>query len=120
MVQQTAALFENGDPLFFTVDAGTPISPLALSDTYYVKKVGVGTTAIELYTNYALTTKIDLDASGTGTSNRLTRRTFDIDTNQFVVPAHGLTQGDPLFVDKVDLEVLYLRVLIQDSTSRVL
>ena len=97
----TAALFENGDPLFFTVDAGTPISPLALSDTYYVKKVGVGTTAIELYTNYALTTKIDLDASGTGTSNRLTRRAFDVDTNQIVIPSHGLTQGDPLFVDKV-------------------
>ncbi len=97
----TAALFENGDPLFFTVDSGTAISPLQLADTYYVKKVGVGTTAIELYTNYALTTKIDLDASGTGTSNRLTRRAFDVDTNQIVIPTHGLTQGDPLYVDKV-------------------
>jgi hypothetical protein len=57
--------FADGDPVRYKVTAGTVIDTLVNNTTYYVRTVGVS--SIELYTTYALVTKVDLTSSGTGT-----------------------------------------------------
>jgi hypothetical protein len=87
--------FEDGDPVKYTT-SGTPVTPLVDNEVYYVKKVGIS--SYTLHSNYALTTPIDLSASGTGTQT-LTRVAFSTETNQVVLTNHGFTQGDPIQIN---------------------
>lgn len=55
----------------------------------------MGVTSVELYDSYALSAKINLTDSGTGT-HTLTRLGINTTTNQITFVNHGLTQGDPV------------------------
>jgi len=87
--------FDDGDPLRYVVTAGTVIDPLENNVTYYAKKVGIS--SIELYTTYALVTRVDFNSSGTGT-HELVRAGFNTSTDQITFVAHPFTQGDPVRV----------------------
>ena len=87
--------FDDGDPLRYVVTAGTVIDPLENNVTYYAKKVGIS--SIELYTTYALVTRVDFNSSGTGT-HELVRAGFNTSTNQITFVAHPFIQGDPVRV----------------------
>ena len=86
---------QDGDPVIYTVTAGSVISPLISGSTYYTKRVGVS--SVELYTTYALTTKKDLASSGTGT-HKLSRIGINSNTDQIVFVNHPFSQGDPIKV----------------------
>ena len=85
--------FVDGDPVIYSNGGGATLSTLVNNLTYYVKVVGAGT-SVELYTTYGLSTKKDLDASGTGT-HTLTRLGINTTTSQIVFESHGFTIGDP-------------------------
>ena len=87
--------FADGDPVVYTVTAGTVVSPLTNGVTYYTKTVGIS--SVELYTTYALITKVDLQSSGTGT-HELVRAGFNTVTDQITFVGHPFTQGDPVRV----------------------
>jgi hypothetical protein len=85
--------FGDGDPVRYNVIAGTAVDTLINNSTYYVRTVGVS--SIELYTTYALVTKVDLQSSGTGT-HQLTRSGFNTATDQIIFVNHPFAQGDPV------------------------
>ena len=85
-------IFTDGDPVKY-YSTGNVVEPLILLETYYVKRVGL--TSVELYDSYALSAKVNLTDSGTGT-HTLTRLGINTSTNQIVFVNHGLTQGDPV------------------------
>jgi len=87
--------FADGDAVVYTVTAGTVISPLTNGVTYYTKTVGIS--SVELYTTYALVTKVDLQSSGTGT-HEFVRAGFNTVTDQITFVGHPFTQGDPVRV----------------------
>ena len=87
--------FADGDAVVYTVTAGTAVSPLTNGVTYYTKTVGIS--SVELYTTYALVTKLDLQSSGTGT-HELVRAGFNTVTDQITFVGHPFTQGDPVRV----------------------
>jgi hypothetical protein len=85
-------IFSDGDPVRY-YSTGNAVAPLVLLETYYVKRVGI--TSVELYTNYALSTKLNFETSGTGTQS-VTRLGINTDTSQITFVNHGFTQGDPV------------------------
>jgi len=94
VVGASNTMFSDGDPVVY-YSSGNPVVPLILQDTYFVKRVGV--TSVELYDTYALSSKVDLTDSGTG-SHTLTRLGINTTTNQIVFKNHPFTQGDPIRV----------------------
>ena len=92
IVGASNTIFSDGDAVRY-YSTGNVVDPLILLDTYYVKRVGV--TSVELYDSYALSSKVNLTASGTG-SHTLTRLGINTDTNQITFLNHGFTQGDPV------------------------
>ena len=88
--------FADGDSVRYKVTAGTVIDTLVNNTTYYVRTVGVS--SIELYTTYALVTKVDLTSSGTGT-HELVRAGFNTSTDQITFVGHPFVQGEPVKVD---------------------
>jgi hypothetical protein len=87
--------FADGDHVRYFVTAGTPVDSLVSNVTYYVKTVGIS--SVELYTTYALVTKVDLQSSGTGT-HTLTRSGINSTTDQITFVNHPFNQGDPVRV----------------------
>ena len=85
----------DGDHVLYKVTAGTVVASLIDNTTYYVRTVGVS--SIELYTTYALVTKVDLTSSGTGT-HELTRAGINTFTDQITFVGHNFTQGEPVKV----------------------
>ncbi len=83
--------YSDGDPIVYSTDGGNVVDDLIVGNSYYIKKVGIS--SVELYTNYALSNKITLLSSGTGTHS-LTRVGVNTSTNQIVFVNHGLGQGD--------------------------
>ena len=86
----------DGDNVIYSVTAGTVVDNLINNTTYYVRTVGVS--SIELYTTYALVTKVDLTSSGTGT-HELTRSGINSLTDQITFVGHNFTQGEPVKVE---------------------
>ena len=87
--------FGNGDAVVYSNNGGTNLDNLVDGSTYYVKRVGIS--SVELYTTYALTTKVDFTASGTGT-HKLTRLGINTNTDQITFVNHGYSTGDPVRV----------------------
>lgn len=87
--------FGNGDPVVYSNAGGTNLDELSNGTTYYVKRVGIS--SIELYTTYALSTKVNFTASGTG-SHTLTRLGINTTTDQITFVNHGYSSGDPIRV----------------------
>ena len=83
--------FADGDPIVYSSGGGNVLSSLINNNTYYVKRVGIS--SIELYTTYALSSKLDLLSNGTGTHS-LTRNTVNVATDQITIVNHGFTTGD--------------------------
>ena len=92
VVGASNTMFSDGDAVRY-YSTGNVVEPLILLDTYYVKKVGI--TSVELYDSYALSSKVNLTDSGTGT-HTLTRLGINTTTNQICFVNHGFTQGDPV------------------------
>ena len=88
------SIYGDGDPVRY-YSTGNEVGPLVLLDTYWVKKVGLS--SVELYDTYALSSKVNLQSSGTG-SHTLTRLGINTSTDQVVFVNHGLSQGDPVQV----------------------
>ena len=61
----------NGDPLVYTNGGGNTIGGLTNGTTYYIKKVGAGS-SVELHNTYALSSSVSLTSNGSGT-HTLTR-----------------------------------------------
>ena len=91
--------YANGDPVRY-YSTGNEVEPLALLNTYYVKKVGLS--SVELYDTYALSSIVNLQGSGTGTHS-LSRLGITTATDQIVFVNHGFSQGDPVQVTGVNL-----------------
>jgi hypothetical protein len=87
--------FGNGDPVIYSNNGGTNLDELTNNGTYYVKRVGIS--SIELYTTYALSSKVNFTASGTGT-HKLTRIGINTSTDQITFVNHGYSIGDPVRV----------------------
>jgi len=87
--------FADGDPVYYYNDGGNVVSTLSGNGAYYVKRVGI--TSIELYNSYALSSKIDLDTSGTGTQ-RIVRVGVNTDKNSIIFLNHGFATGDSVRV----------------------
>ena len=87
--------FADGDPVYYYNDGGNVVSTLSGNGAYYVKRVGI--TSIELYNSYALSSKIDLDTSGTGTQ-RIARVGVNTDKNAIIFLNHGFATGDAVRV----------------------
>jgi len=87
--------FGNGDAVVYSSQNGTALDELQDHTTYYVKRVGIS--SIELYTTYALSTKVNFTASGTGT-HKLTRPGINTTTDQITFVNHGLSAGDAVRV----------------------
>jgi len=92
VVGASNTIFSDGDPVVY-YSSGNPVVPLILQDTYFIKKVGI--TSVELYDTYALSSKVNLTDSGTG-SHTLTRLGINTTTNQITFVNHPFTQGDPI------------------------
>jgi hypothetical protein len=92
VVGASNTMFTDGDHVRY-YSTGNVVEPLILLDTYYVKKVGI--TSVELYDSYALSSKVNLTDSGTGT-HTLTRLGINTATDQITFVNHGFTQGDPV------------------------
>jgi len=90
-----SSMFGDGDPVVYSNGGGQSLATLVNGSTYYVKKVGIS--SIELYTTYALSSKLPLTASGTGT-HTLTRSGINTSTDQIVFQNHGYNFGDPVRV----------------------
>jgi hypothetical protein len=87
-------IFTDGDHVRY-YSTGNVVQPLILLETYYVKRVGL--TSVELYDSYALSNKVNLTDSGTG-SHSLTRLGINTATDQITFVNHGFSQGDPVRV----------------------
>jgi hypothetical protein len=87
--------FSDGDPVIYGANGGNVIGGLTEQNTYYTKRVGI--TSVELYTTYALSSKVDLTASGTGTAT-LTRVGVNTAVNLITFENHGLGVGDAVRV----------------------
>jgi len=83
--------FTNGDPVIYSSNNGNLVGGLTQSNTYYIKRVGVS--SVELYTSYALATKVDFTSSGTG-SHSLTRVGVNTSEEHIIFVNHGYTTGD--------------------------
>ena len=87
--------FADGDPIVYSTGGGNVLDSLIDNNTYYVKRVGIS--SVELYTTYALSSKLDLLSNGTGTHS-LTRTTVNTVTDQITLVDHGFTTGDAIRV----------------------
>lgn len=81
----------DGDPVVYSSNGGNTVGGLIQNISYYVKRVGIA--SVELYNSYALSSKIDLNSSGTGTAS-ITRVGVNTQTNQLIFANHGYTTGD--------------------------
>ena len=88
------SIFGDGDAVRY-YSTGNEVGPLVLLDTYWVKKVGLS--SVELYDSYALSSRVNLQSSGTG-SHTLTRLGINTSTDQITFVNHGFAQGDPVQV----------------------
>jgi hypothetical protein len=90
----TGHTFASGDPVNYTIAAGG-VAPTGLTagKSYFVKSIDANT--IELYADYALSSKKDFGTNGTGTST-LTRSGLDVASDTFYKTNHGLTSGTPI------------------------
>ena len=98
--------FADGDPIVYSTGGGNVLEFLINGNTYYVKRVGIS--SIELYTTYALSSKVDFLSNGTGTHS-LRRSTVNATTDQITLLNHGFST----VMQSEFLEVL-LQVLPQD------
>ena len=90
----TGHTFASGDPVNYTIAAGgVPPTGLTAGKSYFVKSIDANT--IELYADYALSSKKDFGTNGTGTST-LTRSGLDVASDTFYKTNHGLTSGTPI------------------------
>ena len=87
--------FTDGDPVIYSSNGGNVIGGLTQGYTYYAKRVGIS--SVELYTTFALSSKLDLTSNGTGTAT-ITRVGVNTDVNLIVFERHGLGIGDPVKV----------------------
>lgn len=87
--------FTNGDPVIYGANGGNIVEGLAEQSTYYIKRVGIS--SVELYSTFALSSKVDLTGSGTGTAT-LTRVGVNTSTNLIAFEKHGLGVGDAVQV----------------------
>jgi len=83
--------FTDGDPVIYSANGGNLIGGLTQDNTYYIKRVGI--TSVELYGSYALSSKLDLSSSGTGT-HTLTRVGVNTSERHIIFVNHGYTTGD--------------------------
>ncbi|WJZ47903.1 hypothetical protein [Synechococcus phage DSL-LC03] len=83
--------FTDGDPIVYSANGGNLVGGLTQNNTYYIKKVGIS--SVELYSSYALSSKIDFTSSGTGTAT-ITRVGVNTVTEQIIFTNHGYTTGD--------------------------
>ena len=87
--------FTNGDPIIYYTNGGNTIDDLVTGNTYFVKRVGIS--SIELYTTYALSSKIDLNTSGTGT-HTIVRAGVNTAESGIIFEKHGFSTGDSVKV----------------------
>ena len=80
----------DGDPVRYDSGANSPIGGLTNGDTYFVKVIDVDT--IELYTNYALNSKVVFISASTGT-HQLKIDFVNLTDEVFYIQNHGLTTG---------------------------
>lgn len=86
----------NGDPVVYSNEGGNTIGGLISGNTYYIKKVGAGS-SIELHNTYATSSAVSLTSNGTGT-HKITRYPINENKDTFVFVNHGLTTGDAIRV----------------------
>jgi len=87
--------FTNADPVIYSANGGNVIGGLTQAATYYIKRVGIS--SVELYTTFALSSKLDLTSSGTGTAT-ITRVGVNTDVSLIAFERHGLGIGDAVKV----------------------
>lgn len=87
--------FTDGDPVIYYTNGGNVLDDLTGGNTYYIKRVGVS--SVELYTTYALSTKLTLSSNGTGT-HTLTRAGVNTFESLIVFEKHPFTTGDAVRV----------------------
>jgi hypothetical protein len=85
----------DGDPVIYRNNGGNSIGGLINGNTYYIKKVGIG--SVQVFNTYAIASPISLTSSGTGTHS-LIRNTIDENKNTLVFVNHGLASGDAIKV----------------------
>jgi hypothetical protein len=83
--------FANGDPVIYSPGANLSIGGLVNQQTYFVKVIS--STAIELYNEYSLISKI-IFTSDSGGQHSLSRQPIMVDVNALVLVNHGLQTGD--------------------------
>ena len=87
--------FTDGDPVIYSANGGNGLVGLSQNYTYYTKRVGI--TSIELYTSYALSSKVDFTGNGSGT-HTITRVGINTVESHIVFERHGLGTGDAVKV----------------------
>ena len=87
--------FTDGDPVIYSANGGNVLVGLSQNYTYYAKRVGI--TSIELYTSYALSSKVDFTGNGSGT-HTITRVGINTVESHIVFERHGLGTGDAVKV----------------------
>ncbi len=96
IVVSSVTEFSNGDPVVYSNGGGNTIGGLTNNNTYYIKKVGAGS-SVELHNTYALSSAISLTSNGTGTHS-ITRYPINENKDTFVFVSHGFTTGDAIRV----------------------
>ena len=86
----------NGDPVVYSNGGGNTIGGLTNTNTYYIKKVGAGS-SVELHLTYALSSAVSLTSNGTGTHS-ITRYPINENKDTLVFVSHGFTTGDAIRV----------------------
>ncbi len=85
----------DGDPVIYYANGGNVINDLTSGVSYFIKRVGVS--SVELYTTYALSTKLDLNTSGTGTHS-LVRAGVNTSKDAIIFEKHTFNTGDAVKV----------------------
>jgi hypothetical protein len=85
----------DGDPIVYTANGGNVVQDLTGGETYFIKRVGIS--SVELYTTYALSTKLTLSSSGTGTHS-IVRSGINTAENAIVFEKHVFSTGDAVRV----------------------
>lgn len=96
IVLNSVTEFSNGDPVVYSNGGGTGIGGLISGTTYYIKKVGAGS-SVELHNTYALSSAIALTSNGTGTQS-LNRYAINENKDTLVFVNHGFATGDAIRV----------------------
>ena len=90
--------FVDGDPIIYDTLGNDILAASGAGiinlDTYYIKKVGAGT-SVELHRTYQLNTRVDFSGSGNGT-HRLRRSVVNISKNTVVFVNHPYETGTPV------------------------